>query len=143
MWNKIVENWYEICVLLVCLHYREVQIKHRLSLSAFHSKANGNIHFCKTIDVLMPLLKESVNSAAMVRHCMGLIKELIRKVNPEQESSVLTGDQPVYAIGKQVQWVYQDVFAEDVWMMSPLHIEMALICLIGDLFGRDIQPGRV
>ena len=80
----------------------------------------------------MPLLKESVNSAAMGRHCMGLIKELTRKVNPQQKSSVISGDQPVYALGKQVQWMYQDVFAEDVWMMGPIHIKMALICLIGD-----------
>ena len=42
----------------------EVPTKHRVSFSAFHSKASGNIHLCKTIDVLMPLLKESVNSAA-------------------------------------------------------------------------------
>ena len=74
----------------------------------------------------MPLLSESINSAAMVRHCMGLIKELTRKVNPEQESSVISGDQPVYALGKQVLWMYQDVFAEDVWMMGP-HIEMDLM----------------
>ena len=107
-------------------------IKNRKSFSAYHSKLSTNTNLCKTISELMPLLQESVNSAAMVRHCMDLIIELTKKLNPVQISSVITGDQPVYALGKQVQWMYQDEFADVVWMMGPLHIETAHINMNGD-----------
>ena len=39
---------------------------------------------------------------------------------------------PVYALGKQVQWMYPDRFENFVWMMDPLDIEMALLNAIGD-----------
>ena len=54
-------------------------------------------------------------------------------VNPGQ-IAVITADQPVYAIGKQVQWLYPNVFGEDsiVMMMGSLHIEMCLMAVIGD-----------
>ena len=46
-------------------------------------------------NVLLPLLEESVNSPAMVRHCVKIVKLLVSKLNPGQ-FTVITGDQPVY-----------------------------------------------
>ena len=45
---------------------------------------------------------------------------------------LITGDQPVYALGKQVQLMYSLEFDKVIWMMGPLHIEMAFISAIGD-----------
>ena len=44
-------------------------------------------------------------------------------------------DQPLYAIGKQIQWRSPQLYGEDkyVMMLGPLHIEMAALKVIGDL----------
>lgn len=50
---------------------------------------------------------------------------------------VLTMDQPLYAIAKQVQWRYSDLHGEDkyVVVLDGLHTEMAALRTIGDLLG--------
>ena len=85
----------------------------------------------KTSSTLMPLLEESINSTSMVRHCMNLISELTNHLNSGQVT-VITADQPVFAIGKQVEWNYPEKFKNLVWMLGPLHIEMAFMNAIGD-----------
>lgn len=44
-------------------------------------------------------------------------------------------DQPLYAIGKQIQWKLPELYGEDkyVVMLGPLHIEMAGLKMIGNL----------
>ena len=88
---------------------------------------------CRTPNLieLLPLLQDSINSPAMVKHCMTVIKDLISSLNSNQDP-VITADQPVYALGKQIQWLYPNDFGHVVWMMGPLHIEMAFINVIGD-----------
>ena len=66
-----------------------------------------------------------------VRHCGKTIVKLTEKFNPGQVP-VLTADQPVYALGKQVQWLYPNEFGNIIWMMGPLHIEM-FVNIIGTL----------
>ena len=67
----------------------------------------------------------------MVRHCIIIICKIIEHVNPCQ-SPVITGNQPVYAPGTQVQFMYPLEFDKVIWMMAPLHTEMAFISAIGD-----------
>ena len=67
----------------------------------------------------------------MVRHCITVICKIIEDVNPGQ-STAITGDQAVYALGKQVQFKYPLEFGKNIWTMGPLHIEMAFISAIGD-----------
>ena len=105
-------------------------LQERISFSGFYSKHIATSSG-KSIIELLPLLQDSVNSPAMVRHCMLVIKDLKFALNPEQDP-VITGDQPVYALGKQVQWMYPQDFDRIVWMMGPLHIEMAFINVNGD-----------
>ena len=111
-------------------------------LKSNKADANGKISFTgffareqppkikKTRSSLLPLLSDSVNSAAMVRHCIEVSLKITQKLNPGQ-ITVLTADQPVYAIGKQVQWHYNKKY-ELFWMMGPLHIEMVMLSAIGD-----------
>ena len=40
--------------------------------------------------------------------------------------SIITADQPVYALGKQVQWLYPHEFGKIIWMIGPLHTDMFL-----------------
>ena len=91
-----------------------VPAEHRISFSAFYSKETITDQ-CNSVSKLLPLLEESVNSPAMIRHCMEIIFKITNKVNPSH-TSVITGDQPVYAIGKQVQWTFPLQFKNIFWM---------------------------
>ena len=106
----------------------------RISWSAFHARREQPpIAQAKSSSTLLPLLRESVASTAVVRHTMKIVNLVLEEVNSGQVS-VITGDQPVYAIGKQVQWHYPDLYGEDklVMMMGSLHIEMNFLGAIGD-----------
>ena len=108
----------------------------RLSWSAFHARREQSTVVKaqqKSLSTLLPLLKESVTSTAMVRHTMKIVQLILQEVNPGQVA-VVTGDQPVYALGKQVQWHYPDSYGEEklVMMMGSLHIEMNFMAAIGD-----------
>eukprot|EP00112_Aurelia_sp_Birch-Aquarium-sp1_P011752 Seg2473.2 transcript_id=Seg2473.2/GoldUCD/mRNA.D3Y31 product="hypothetical protein" protein_id=Seg2473.2/GoldUCD/D3Y31 len=107
-------------------------IKDRFSWSGFHSKKSA-VSPVKSTSTLLPLLNESVNSTAMLRRTMGVVKQILLKLNPQQ-AVVLTADQPVYALGKQVKWMYPEFYGESkiVMMMGALHIEMAFLNTIGD-----------
>ena len=84
----------------------------------------------KSISFLL-LLSVSVNTPATVSHCALAIKSITEKLNPGQ-IPVITADQSVYALGKQVQWEYPEELGNEIWMMGPLHIEMLLLSMIGD-----------
>ena len=84
----------------------------------------------KDTSVLLPLLNDSVNSPVMVFHCLQLITNLTNHLNPVQ-NPVITADQPVYALLKQIQWRYPEKFSNACIMMGPLHIEMAFLNGIG------------
>ena len=104
-------------------------MKDRISFSAYYSQKATTVAV-PSITQLLPLLPDAVHTPAMVRHCT-LIKEITKKLNPGQQP-VITADQPVYALGKQVQWMFPVEFIDVVWVMGPLHIEMVFLNLLGD-----------
>ena len=85
----------------------------------------------RTSSNLLPLLEESINSVTMVRHCMNLLVNLTNHLNPGQVA-VVTADQPVYALGKQVQWRFPKTYKNTLWMLGPLHIEIVFLRAISD-----------
>ena len=85
----------------------------------------------KLISTLLPILEDSINSTAMVRHCIEIVRNTISHLNPGQ-ITVLTADQLVHALGKQVQWTYHEDYKDVTWQMGPLHIEMVLMNTIGN-----------
>ena len=105
----------------------------RASFSVFHAQKCEDTTINKFINHL-PLIPEFVNSHATVRHYTTQIKAITEKVNPGQ-NPLITGDQSVYAIGKQVQSMFPDEFKSFVWMMGPFHIEMAFMAAIEDWLG--------
>ena len=52
---------------------------------------------------MLPLINESINSEAVVRHCLKIIMKAVQDLNPGQ-IAIVTADQQVYALAKQVQW---------------------------------------
>lgn len=61
---------------------------------------------------MLPLLKDDINSPAVVMHAMDIVTAATKKLNLTQ-TPVITADEPVYAIAKQVQWLYPDKYGED------------------------------
>ena len=56
---------------------------------------------------------------------MDLIQQLTEKQNPGK-NPVITADQPVNALGKQIQWIHPEKFKDIIWFMGRLHLEMVL-----------------
>jgi len=103
-----------------------------LSWAAFHAEnATSNDAKC-AISALLPLFRHNANSAEMMRHCMVVVKAAIESLNPGQ-TPVMTADQPLYALIKQIQWHWPDRFGEDkfVILLGGLHTEMAALRMVG------------
>ena len=93
-----------------------IDINERLSFSGFHSRTQVK-QVIKGLSVLMPLLRDNINSLSMVRHCMDVIIKVINQVHPSQVA-IITADQPVYALGKRIQWMYPEEYGESKIIMS-------------------------
>ena len=107
----------------------------RLLFSGFHSRAQVK-QVIKGLSVLVPLLRDSINSLSMVRHCMGVTIKVISQVHPSQVQ-IVTADQPVYALRKRIQWMYPEEYGEAKIIMSMgcLHLEMSYLSVIVDWLG--------
>ena len=51
-------------------------------------------------------------------------------MNPGQVP-IITADQPVCTLGKQMQWLYLHEFGNIIWMMGSLHVEIIFLNIIG------------
>ena len=69
----------------------------------------------------------------MIRHYMDVVKNAVEHVNPGQ-TPVVTLDQPLFAVAKQIQWKWPEKYGEDkmVVMFGGLHIEMAALKTLDD-----------
>ena len=61
---------------------------------------------------LLPLLEDSATSPVMILHAMDVIKNAVNYLNPGQ-IPVMTCDQPLFAIGKAIQWTWPEQYGED------------------------------
>ncbi len=86
-----------------------------------------------TPTALLPLFHDQAHSVAMIRHAMNVVKAAINKLNPGQVP-VVTLDQPLFAIAKQIQWNWPSTHGENLFviMLGGLHIEMASLKTAGD-----------
>lgn len=111
----------------------KVDVGDFVSWAAYHASMQDQTVKLPTPIALMPLFREASHSFAMIMHCMKTNNAATQLLNPGQ-IPVLTMDQPLYAIGKQIQWRYPQLFGEDkyVVMLGPLHIEMAGLRVIGE-----------
>ena len=69
----------------------------------------------------------------MIKHSMDVINNAVEHLNPGQ-TQVVTFDQPLYALAKQIQWKLPEEYGENkfVIMFGGLHIEMAALKTLGD-----------
>ncbi|CAG9823856.1 unnamed protein product [Phaedon cochleariae] len=130
-YSSTVDHWLHIVKEL--LEADDGLHEMRLSWAGFTSEIINSENITTSNHVLLPLLNEKVQSPAVVAHCLKLISSIINKLNLNNGIPVLTGDQPIYALAKQLQWKFPHLYGEDkfVVMMGGLHIEMAIMSMIG------------
>jgi len=104
-----------------------------ISWSAYFAHLQFTVRHPPAISALMPLFRDNAHSVAMVKHGMDVIMKATALVNPAQ-IPVLTLDQPLYTIAKQIQWTWPSIYSEEkyVVLMGGLHIEMAFLNVLGD-----------
>ena len=104
-----------------------------ISWSAFHASRQPQLARTISPTALLPLFLDSAHTVAMIRHSMDVVKNAVEHVNPGQ-TPVVTLDQPLFALAKQIQWKWPEKYGEDkmVVMFGGLHIEMAALKTLGD-----------
>ena len=76
--------------------------------AAFHANAQQPRDFDVTITSLLPMFPDDSKYVAMIRHSMDVVQGAVHLLNPGQVH-VLTLDQPLFTIAKQIQWNWPDV----------------------------------
>ncbi len=114
------------------LQKEQLEVGDNLTWSAYHAASQPQFVRPRAITSLLPLFSENAHSLAMIQHSMKVIKEAVNHLNCGQ-TPIITMDQPLFAIGKQIQWTKPDDYGEDkyVVMMGGLHIEMAVLRMVG------------
>ncbi|KAK2558580.1 hypothetical protein P5673_018757 [Acropora cervicornis] len=82
-----------------------------VSWGAFHSRDLSSSPSTSALSALLPLFPDQAKSIAMIRHAMDIIKLSVNHLNPGQVT-VITLDQPLFAIGKEIQWNWSDLYGE-------------------------------
>ena len=80
----------------------------------------------------LPLFLDSAHTVAMIRHSIDVVTKAVNHLNPGQ-IPVVTFDQPLFALAKQIQWTWPESYGEDkfVVMFGGLHIEMVALKMLG------------
>ena len=88
---------------------------------------------CKAPTPLLPLFQESAHTVAMIRHSIDVVRNAVKHLNPGQ-TPVLTCDQLLFTLAKQIQWKWPNTYGEEqlVVMIGGLHIEMTALKTLGD-----------
>ncbi|KAK3861204.1 hypothetical protein Pcinc_032795 [Petrolisthes cinctipes] len=92
--------------------------------SAHQASQKREKPFEVSITSYLPLLRDQAHSVVTVKHVMDKIKEIVAFLNPDRVP-VIAADQPIYAVAKQVQWHWPEIYGKDkfVIMFGGLHIE--------------------
>jgi len=92
----------------------ELQGSEAISWAAYHAWSqqealpDGNT----AISALLPLFYDEAKSVAMIRHAMDVVRSAVGILNPSQ-IPIITCDQPLYALAKQIQWSWPSSHGED------------------------------
>ena len=78
-----------------------------ITWSTYHASKNRGLDFCPSISALLPFLTEQAHSVATMKQAMQKVKETTSYVRPDQVP-VLTVDQSLFAMAKQIQWQWPE-----------------------------------
>ena len=79
------------------------------------------------------MFPDDSKSMAMIRHALNVVRVAVKELNPAQVP-IVTLDQPLYSLAKQVQWCWPETHGEEhvVIILGGLHIEICLLKMIGE-----------
>ena len=99
-----------------------------ISRAASHASILEAVSPPAAITGLLPLFPDSAHLVAMIKHAMSIVQATVQHLNPGQVP-ILTADQPLYALAKQIQWSYPTSLGEEhlVVMFGGLHIKNAIL----------------
>jgi len=103
-----------------------------ISWAAYHASISHASNSLTDVCTLLPLFHDAAHSPAMICHAMKIVRSAVHSVNPGQ-IPVLTMDQPLYSLGKLIQWNWPDRYGESnfLLMLGGLHTEMAVLKTLG------------
>ena len=106
----------------------------QITWSTYHASKIRGLDFHPDISALLPLLPEQAHLVATMKHAMQKVKETASYLRPDQ-ITVVTVDQPLFAVAKQIQWQWLETVGEDkfIVILDGLHIVMASFKTIGNL----------
>ena len=87
-----------------------------------------NVKMMNDISSIMPLIREKVNTLDTQFHCMEIIKNTVSVIN----EGLTPVDQPVYALSKQIQWRFPELFRDYFCLFGALHVEKSLLVIHGE-----------
>jgi len=131
--RRVLNPWlYSVLERLYIEDTQKIDYVPRVSFATFHAKNEPDVSKIRCNAPLLPLLNDEIATPAMVRHMMDIIVIATATLNGNQ-APVITCDQPVYAIGKQLRWKFPEKYGEDriILIMGGLHMEMMVINLLG------------
>jgi len=97
------EEWKWLEVVKTNLYKNPLQNFNWITWSAYRSILQTAVISPAAINALLPLFLDSAHSVAMVKHSMEVVRAAVQYLNPGQ-ILVLSADQPLYALAKQIQW---------------------------------------
>ena len=104
------KKWQTFAHRLVSVAVQSVD--NPIGWAAFHANVQQPRDFDVTITSLLPLFPDDSKYVAMIRHSMDVVQRAVHLLNPGQVP-VLTLDQPLFTIAKQIQWNWPDVYGEE------------------------------
>ena len=99
--------------------------------SSYHASKEQYLWREKDFTSILPLLCQKVHTLSMQHHCMTIVTDTIKEVNPGQ-TPVDACDQPIYALTKQLQWRYPAKFKNYFSLFGGLHVEKSLLAMHSD-----------
>ena len=115
---------------------QEVNDSVKVTWASHYSHLAKDKHFEVGVSSLLPLLRDQAHDVATIKHALDKIKEAVTFLNPTQ-SPVVTVDQPLFALAKQIQWSWPDQYQSFVFILGGLHIEMTILKMIGQILHRS------
>ena len=123
------EDWLKS--VNMCLGEQEAM---NISWAASHASKVRSEKRKSCVTSLLPLFSEDSKSPTMIKHGIDIICRAVKLLNPSQ-TPVITMDEPLFCIAKQLQWLLPQKYGEKnlVLLLGGLHEEKALWSMLGAL----------
>jgi len=107
-------------------------IEKNLSYAAHHARENVASQKLPAINAILPLLYAKSADSSTIKHGVDIVSNITKLLNGDQVL-VIGVDQPLFAIGKLLQWNFPLKYDIDklLFMFGTLHIEMDFSHVVG------------